>query len=90
MNRQKYGQDTPPAYNLTQITAPTHLYYSKYDDLMLVESVMKTASHIQKCLKSNYSVPIKGFNHIDFTYSRYVRKGVYDQLISNMNATNGL
>lgn len=90
MNRRRYGQDTPPSYNLTQITVPTHLYYSKHDDLMLLESVMKTASHIEKCVKTKYLVPVDGFNHVDFTYSRFVREGVYDKIISTMNATNGL
>ena len=90
MNRQKYGQDTPPPYDLAQITVPLHFYYSKYDDLAIYESVLTTAAHVMKSIKSNYSVPIKGFNHVDFTYSRYVRKGVYDKLISNMNDGNEL
>lgn len=88
INREKYGQDTPPPYNLTKITAPIHLYYSKYDDLVTIEGVIKLQSHL-KSIKSNYSVPVKGFNHVDFTYSRYVRKGVYNKLMSNMNQANG-
>ena len=32
-NMQKYGQSSPPIYDLTKITLPVHLYVGKYDRL---------------------------------------------------------
>lgn len=67
INRQKYGQDKPPAYDLSKVTATINLYYSEDDDLITIDSVRKLQPHLRN-LKSNYSVPVAGFNHVDFTY----------------------
>lgn len=36
-NIAKYGQETPPLYNISAITFPVHLYVGKYDKLADVE-----------------------------------------------------
>lgn len=89
MNLRMYGRDTPPPYNLTQITAPIHIYYSKDDDTSTIENTKKLFHQLHN-IKSTHLVPVAGFNHIDFTYSRFVRKAVYQKLVSNINKANGL
>lgn len=89
MNRRMYGRDTPPPYDLTQITAPINIYYSKDDDTATIENVDKLFYQLQH-IKSKYLVPVADFNHIDFTYSRFIRKAVYDKLVNNINKANGL
>lgn len=89
INRQMYGSDKPPAYDLAQITAPISIYYSKDDDTAIMENAQKLFTKL-KNLKSTYLVPIDDFSHVDFTYSRYIRKAVYDKLIRNINKGNGL
>lgn len=88
INRMKYGRDTPPPYNLTQATIPINIYYSKDDTLVAADNIIELQSKL-KNLKSTYLVPIDDFNHVDFIYSRYLRKVVNDKLISNIDKTNG-
>lgn len=88
-NMRMYGQDTPPAYNLTQITAPVSLYYSKDDDTATMKNAIRLQYQLPN-LKSSYRVPIDDFRHIDFTHSRFVRKAVNNRLIMNMNIANRL
>ncbi|KAH7730308.1 CBN-LIPL-6 protein [Aphelenchoides avenae] len=38
-NRQHYGQDTPPVYNLSNVNAPVYLYYSDADWLADVADI---------------------------------------------------
>lgn len=87
MNRKIYGSDTPPAYDLTKITAPISIYYSKDDSTATMENALKLIQQL-KNIKSSYLVPIEDFRHADFTYSRYIRKAVYDKLIFNINIAN--
>lgn len=87
LNREKYGSDTPPLYNLTQVTTPVNLYYSKDDTLVLVDGVLELKTKLRS-IKSSYEVPVAGFTHLDFAYSRYVRKALNEKLISYMNKAN--
>lgn len=88
-NQEAYGRDTPPPYNLTAITAPINLYYSKNDDTAIIENAVKLQHQLPN-VKSSYQIPIDDFGHVDFTYSRYVKKALYDNLISKLNKNNGL
>lgn len=87
INREKYGRDTPPPYNLTKATTPIHLYYSKDDRLVAAENIIDLQKQIQN-LKSSYLVPINDFAHVDFIYSRYLRKVINDKLIKNIDKIN--
>lgn len=87
MNQQKYGIDTPPAYDLTKITTPIHLYHSKDDNTAVVNAVMRL-KYLFPNLQSTYLVPWDDFSHVDFTYSRNARLAVNDKLINNMNKAN--
>lgn len=65
-NREVYGRDTPPPYNLTAITAPVHLYYSKNDDTAIIENAIKLRQQLPN-VKSSYRIPIGDFGHVDYT-----------------------
>lgn len=87
MNQRMYGSDTPPPYNFSQITTPISLYYSKDDNLVAAENIIELQSQL-KSLKSAYVVPIEDFAHVDFIYSRHVRRVVNEKLLSNINRIN--
>lgn len=82
-NREVYGRDTPPPYNLSRITAPINLYYSKNDDTAIMENAVKLRYQLPN-VKTSYMVPIADFGHVDFIFSRYVKNVLYDNLIEKM------
>lgn len=88
MNKKMYGRPTPPPYDLSKITAPINIYYSKDDETATAENAVKLFPQLQN-LKSTFLVPIEDFAHVDFTYSRFLRT-VYDKLIRNINKANNL
>ena len=89
MNQEAYGRDTPPEYNLTRVTAPINLFHSMDDDTAIPENVIQLQSDLPN-VKLRYVVPVPDFGHVDFLYSRYVRKGLNDQLIKTVNEANRL
>lgn len=87
LNRQVYGRDTPPEYNLTLITTPVNIFHSKDDDTAIYENVIDLESQLPN-VKSRYVVAVPDFSHVDFIYSRFARKAVNDQIISTINNAN--
>lgn len=82
-----YGRDNPPEYNLTQISATINLFFSKDDDTTVYENVIKLKTQLPN-VKSSYVIPFAEFTHLDFTYSRFVRKVLNDPLIKTINNAN--
>lgn len=66
-NREVYGSDSPPPYNLTAITAPVNLYYSDNDDTAIIENALKLRQQLPN-VKSSYQVPIAEFGHVGMSY----------------------
>lgn len=87
INQQIYGSNTPPDYNLTQITVPVNLFYSKDDTTASFENVVQLKSMLSN-IKSAYLVPVADFKHVDFVYSRYVRKALNDRIVNTINKAN--
>lgn len=87
MNRQKYGRDTPPPYNLTAITAPVSLYYCKDDDIATYENVMELETQLPN-LKSSHFIQ-STFSHADFTMSHIAKDIVYKKIIHSIDKSNG-
>ncbi|KAF6216989.1 hypothetical protein GE061_001340 [Apolygus lucorum] len=48
LNRQKYNQDSPPAYDLKKVTAKVSLFWSPGDQLMESADVEKLASQLEE------------------------------------------
>ncbi|XP_031625878.1 lipase 3-like [Contarinia nasturtii] len=87
INQKIYGSITPPDYNLTRITVPINIFHSKDDTTASFENVIQLKSVLPN-LKSTYLVPVADFIHVDFTYSRYVRKILNGRLIETINSAN--
>ncbi|XP_017023200.1 lipase 3 [Drosophila kikkawai] len=84
-NNELYGQDTPPVYDLSKITAPTHLYSSTNDALCGpedVDTLVREFTH----LVEDYRVPVQSFNHLDFIIARNMKQEVNDPIIKRMNS----
>lgn len=86
-NRNEYEQSEPPSYNLTQITAPINLIYSMNDSTATIENVTQLKSKLPN-VKLSYVIPMNDFGHVDFTYSRYVKQVLNDQLINLIDKAN--
>lgn len=87
INRQVYGRDTPPEYNLTLVTTPVNIFHSKDDDTAIYENVIALESQLPN-VKSRYVIPVPDFGHIDAIYSRYTGKALNDQIISTLALAN--
>lgn len=88
MNRKMYGRDTPPPYNLTAITAPVNLYYSKNDDTATFENAKELESQLQN-LKSSYFIQIEDFDHVDFIMSTSAKDILYNRILHSIDKCNG-
>lgn len=87
LNRRSYGQSTPPIYNLTQIIAPINIFLSKDDSTTTYENVMKLQSQLPN-VKQSYIVPMSNFEHVDFLYSRHVRKVLNEKIVETIKNAN--
>lgn len=83
-NIKKYGQATPPDYDLGKILAPVYIYYGPNDALAGLEDVERLKKELGN-LKKAYKVPFELFNHIDFLVAKDVDKLVYDELLKDMD-----
>lgn len=78
-----YGQEEPPAYNLTQVTAPTFFHYSFGDETATVQNAMTLKARLPNLVGESV-VPRDDFSHVDFVYSSYVRKLLNEKIIHAM------
>ncbi|KAJ3658393.1 hypothetical protein Zmor_010133 [Zophobas morio] len=84
-NLELYGSETPPAYDLSKITAPVAAYYGKNDHLVYAEdakTVVKSVSNVV----NDYEIPYELFDHLDFIFAKDVVDLLYVELIKTMQA----
>ncbi|KAH8300498.1 hypothetical protein KR018_009208, partial [Drosophila ironensis] len=84
-NQELYGQDTPPDYDLSLITAPTHSYSSNNDALCGPQDVDTLVSKFTH-LVEDYRVPVQSFNHLDFIIAKNMKELVNDPIIERINS----
>lgn len=89
INREVYGTDKPPPYDLSKVTASVNLIYSNGDATATAENAEKI-KNILPNVKWTYVVPDDNFAHIDFSYSRFLRERLNDKVIERINAANKL
>ncbi|XP_071452980.1 lipase 3-like [Hetaerina americana] len=82
-NLKDYGQDTPPEYNLSLVTAPVYLYYAENDWLSNVDDVEELHSKLPNVIQK-FDVNDKKFNHLDFLWAIDVKELVYDNIMALM------
>jgi len=63
-----YGQDPPPEYDISKITAPIALYWSANDWLGVQADVYRLAERLPN-LQRKYKVVDEKFNHLDYLYA---------------------
>uniref|UniRef100_A0A1I8C115 Uncharacterized protein n=1 Tax=Meloidogyne hapla TaxID=6305 RepID=A0A1I8C115_MELHA len=84
-NNKHYGQNTPPIYNLTNISnVPIYLYYSEADWLATKKDVEETI--LQQIPKENIkrAKDLPNFNHLDFIWSQNAAEEIYNEIIKEM------
>jgi len=64
-NMEMYGQETPPEYDISKITAPIALYWGENDWLGVKSDVYRLAELLPN-LQRKYRAAHDKFNHIDF------------------------
>ncbi|XP_044254103.1 lipase 1-like [Tribolium madens] len=82
-NNEIYGTDTPPAYDLSKISAPVAVYYGKNDQLVPyldAQTVIKKLGNVA----NDYLVPYDLFDHLDFLFAKDVVNMLYLELLKVM------
>ncbi|CAG9826766.1 unnamed protein product [Diabrotica balteata] len=83
-NLEKYNSSVPPDYNLSAITAPIALYYSKNDYMVAVKDVERLAKQLPNVVKLQL-VKDRRFNHLDYLWAKDVHTILNDDLIATLN-----
>ncbi|XP_044736861.1 lipase 3-like [Chrysoperla carnea] len=83
-NLKLYGDVKPPLYDLSKVTLPTAMYYSRGDFIVNTKDVRQIAKLLPN-LVGVYEVPKKSFNHNDFLWAKDAKELVYNDLIKLIN-----
>lgn len=83
-NRIKYGRDTPPEYDLRNVSAPFALFYAQNDWLAGPEDVGKLFDRLQSNAIGMFKVPFEQFNHVDFLWGKDAPALVYAKVLEVM------
>ncbi|XP_065307857.1 lipase lipl-1-like isoform X3 [Dermacentor albipictus] len=67
-NKQRYGQEEPPAYDVDRITVQVALFTSEGDTVADPQDVSVLAERLGSRLLFNHVVPPQDFRHLDFVY----------------------
>ncbi|XP_066999665.2 lipase 3 [Anabrus simplex] len=81
-NKAKYGQWSPPDYDLSKITAPVYLLYSENDWLAGLRDIQRLFDGLPNAHK--YDVPLHSFNHLDFLWAIDANQLVYSETVKIM------
>lgn len=88
-NYQKYRRFTPPPYDLSKISAPINLYYSKGDDVGTYANALKLESQLSNVRSSNLC-PVDDFSHYDYGFSHSSKELIYKVMMANLKKVNGI
>lgn len=83
MNRQVYGQGTPPEYNVTGINVPVALYWSLNDWFADPRDVAQLSMRLPKVVL-DFRIPDPTFTHLDFIIGLQAKALVYDPMMKLM------
>lgn len=80
-----YDSPHPPDYQLSNVSAPIHLYGAQEDLLTPPNDI----EHLKRLLPNvkSYEI-IDDYNHMDVILGRSARANVYEKIIKSMNASH--
>lgn len=84
-NTELYGQDTPPNYDTSKITAPVTLYYALNDYFVAVEDAKQLADELPN-LVAMKEVGYKTFNHLEFIWADTAPEILYKDVIAELDS----
>ncbi|KAJ0176929.1 hypothetical protein K1T71_006938 [Dendrolimus kikuchii] len=87
-NMIHYGSLYPPEYDLSKITLPISLFWSRNDLLSSEEDVMLLRSKLRTKTRS-YMVPDQKFNHIDYIWAIDVKELLNDEILEYLHIEFG-
>lgn len=77
-NMIRYGQNTPPDYDLKKVTVPVVIYSSAKDWLSDQRDVDKLIKHLPNVL---VHIQLSDFTHVDYIYAAEAVNVIYDKII---------
>lgn len=81
-NMEIYETETPPEYDLSEVTVNVTFYYSIGDNLVFEKDVLDMARDMENC--AALSVPRSTFQHFDFIVNPDVKFLVTDHIVDNI------
>ncbi|XP_050303084.1 lipase 3-like [Anthonomus grandis grandis] len=81
-NMQRYNSLFPPSFNLSNIVAPTYLFYSANDWMAAEKDVARLCEELGGACKGKILTSDYQFNHLDFIYGIDTAKLINNKVIS--------
>lgn len=83
-NEKMYGSNSPPNYDLSQITLPIHLFWAQNDLLSSEKDVKKLHERLPSKTEI-YLVPDPDFNHLDYLWAVDAPTLLNNKLLESLN-----
>ncbi|XP_017005588.2 lipase 3 [Drosophila takahashii] len=79
LNTLRYGQATPPSYQLANVRLQLQIFHGNRDALSSQADVQRLVRELRNSNSQMYQVP--GYNHIDFLFASSATQMVYERII---------
>ncbi|XP_043645583.1 lipase 3 isoform X2 [Drosophila teissieri] len=79
LNTQRYGQATPPSYQLANVRLQLQIFHGSRDALSSLADVQRLVRELRNSVTQMYQVP--GYNHIDFLFASSAPLVVFERII---------
>ncbi|KAH8234350.1 hypothetical protein KR038_008088, partial [Drosophila bunnanda] len=79
LNALRYGQTTPPSYQLANVRLQLQIFHGTRDVLAIQADVQRLVRELRNSRTQMYQVP--GYNHIDFLFAVTAPRMVYERII---------
>ncbi|KAH7933657.1 hypothetical protein HPB49_015085 [Dermacentor silvarum] len=89
-NKDRYGQEDPPAYDVDRITVPKVLFSSEGDTIADPKDVSLLAERLGSRLIFNHVVAPKDFRHLDFAYGYQATDFLHKMMIDTIEKYAGM
>ncbi len=78
-NRRVYGSLRPKTYDLSRVTTPVHIFFSKNDLIVDYRDVLWLAAQLSNVASLNLASDFK-FSHLDYVLGSNAKSVVYDKI----------